>query len=135
MGDAARKLDVEEHEAPETRLDARVVPRTSVHVSVDLFSEHNFWTGLTMNVSEGGVFVATHAEAKPGTVLIVHLELPGSDEPIVTLAEVRWTRAFTDQDDVPPGLGLQFVALDAVSHAKIKRFVATVRDPLYFDDE
>ena len=120
MGDAARKLELEALEGTEERLDTRIVPRASVHVSVDMFSEHNFWSGLTMNVSEGGVFVATHAEAKPGTMLILNLDLPGCDEPIVTLAEVRWTRAFNKDSDVPPGLGLQFVALDAVSFAKIK---------------
>lgn len=135
MGDAARKLSYEAHEGDEERLDTRLVPRTSVHVEVDLFSDHNFWSGLTMNVSEGGVFVATHAEVKTGTMLILHLELPGCDEPIVTLAEVRWTRAYNEEhSDVPPGLGLQFVALDAQAHAKIKRFVETVREPLFYDD-
>ena len=135
MGDAARKLELDAREEHEERLDTRHVPRTSVHVEVDMFSEHNFWSGLTMNVSEGGVFVATHAVAKVGTTLILHLELPNCDEPIVTLAEVRWTRPYNVDSDVPPGLGLQFVALDAISHAKIKRFVDTVREPLFFDDE
>lgn len=128
MGEAARKLD------EELREETRIAPRATVYASVDLFSEHNFWTGLTMNVSEGGLFVATHTSVAVGTRLTLNLTLPFEDAPIVTVAEVRWTRAYSGQDDVPPGLGLQFVDTDARALAKIKKFVCTMREPLFFED-
>jgi uncharacterized protein (TIGR02266 family) len=130
MGEAARNLDLDLDLGDETRAE----PRAAVYASVDLFSEHNFWSGLTMNMSEGGLFVATHNVVPVGTTLVLHMLLPFEREPVVTLAQVRWTRAYTDQHDVPPGLGLQFVDPDAKSLKKIKKFVATVREPLFFED-
>lgn len=127
MGEAAEWYEEEE------RLDERTVPRTSVHVAIDIYSEHNFWSGLTMNVSEGGVFVATQKMMKPGTMLIVDMELPGEDEPIIALAEVRWTRAWSGDPDVPPGLGVKFVHLCEDSLAKIRRFAERIREPLFFE--
>lgn len=128
MGQAARNL------SPQYRTDAREQPRTEVYASVDLSSENNFWSGLSMNMSEGGLFVATHHPVPAGTRLLLHMRLPFESEPIVTVVEVRWTRGYSGQDDVPPGLGLQFVDTDAASLTKIRKFVATVREPLFFDD-
>jgi len=130
MGFAAAKMDVLE----DLGLEERAEPRAAVYASVDLFSENNFWSGLTMNMSEGGLFVATHNIARVGTVLVLHLLLPFEKEPLRTLAQVRWTRAYSGQADVPPGIGLQFVDTDPTTLAKIKRFVATMREPLFYDD-
>ena len=128
MGEAALRLD------EELEMETRAEPRAAVYASVDLFSEHNFWSGLTMNMSEGGLFVATHNVVAVGTTLVLHMLLPFESEPVIVLAQVRWTRPYSGQDDVPPGLGLQFVDVDASSLKKIKKFVATVREPLFFDD-
>ena len=124
MGAAALNLKVE----------ARHDERTDVFETIDMYSEHNFWSGLTMNMSEGGVFVATHKEVPVGTILVVEMELPGEEQPLVSLAEVRWSRAYNGDSDVPPGLGLQFVDLDDASLARVRRFVDSVRDPLLFED-
>jgi len=128
MGDAARKLE------ERIATDARATARASAYVCIDVFSDHNFWTGLSMNISEGGVFVATHHEVPVGTTIVIHMTLPFEDEPLVTLGEVRWSRVFSNESDAPPGLGVQFIGLDATALAKIRRFVATVREPLFFDD-
>jgi uncharacterized protein (TIGR02266 family) len=128
MGEAARKLSAN------VAAHGRTSTRAAVHVCVDLSSEHNFWSGLTMNMSDGGLFVATHNIVPVGTELVLNMVLPFESEPIVLLSEVRWTRPYSGQDDVPPGIGLRFVKPDASALAKIKRFVATVREPLFFDD-
>lgn len=133
MGDAARYFRDEDQD--EERLDGRIVPRTNVYVNIDIYSDHNFWTGMTTNLSEGGVFVATHEIVPTGTLLVVHMKLPGEAEPVLTLAEVRWTRAYTGDPDVPPGLGLAFVALDDPSMTKVRRFVDRVREPIFFEPE
>src|SRR5947207_3310131 len=128
MGDAARKLDYEK------AIDTRTNTRASAYVCIDVFSDHNFWTGLTMNMSEGGVFIATHHEVPVGTTIVLHMSLPFEDEPIVTLGEVRWARAFSNESDTPPGVGVQFVGLDGNAAEKVKKFVATGRAPLFFED-
>lgn len=112
----------------------RAAPRAAIYASVDVVSEHNFWSGLTMNMSEGGLFVATHNVVPVGTMLLVNIVLPFERDAVVVMAQVRWSRPYSGQDDVPPGLGLQFVDPDAGALAKIKKFVATVREPLFFED-
>jgi uncharacterized protein (TIGR02266 family) len=130
MGEAARKLELDE----EFRSETRGAVRAAVYATVNLSSEHNFWSGLTMNMSEGGLFVATYNVVPVGTMLSLNMTLPFEHDPIVTLAEVRWIRPYSGQDDLPPGLGLQFVDTNASSLAKIKRFTATIREPLFFED-
>lgn len=115
-------------------IEERESRREDIYAAVDLFSEHNFWSGLTMNMSDGGVFVATHTTVPTGTRLLLHLLLPFEKGALVVEAEVRWTRAYTGQRDVPPGLGLKFVDPDPVTLKKIKKFVATVREPLFYED-
>jgi uncharacterized protein (TIGR02266 family) len=138
MGDAARAMGSwkkSDTEASTNRAaDTRRTPRAGVYVTMDVFSEHNFWTGLTLNVSEGGVFVATHHVVPPGTVVVLNMLLPYERDPIITLAEVRWIRDYSGQDDVPPGLGLRFIDTAGADLAKIRRFIATIREPLFFDD-
>ena len=119
---------------PEPRTENRGDGRTAVYANVDLHSEHNFWSGITMNMSEGGLFVATHNFVPVGTLLVLNIMLSQEREPLVMLVEVRWTRPYSGQEDVPPGLGLQFVDGDAASLAKIRKFVATIREPLLFED-
>ena len=114
--------------------DTRGAPRAAVHVTMDVFSEHNFWTGLTLNVSEGGVFVATHHVVPVGTVVVLNMLLPHEREPVLTLAEVRWIRDYSGQDDIPPGLGLRFIETAGTDLAKIRRFMSTIREPFFFDD-
>ncbi len=112
---------------------ARRHPRASVSLTIGLSTEHNFWSGITMNVSEGGVFVATHQVAAVGTVVSLTLFLPGRPEPLTALGEVRWTRPYGGNDDVPPGLGVRFLEIDHAALDAVRHFVESVRDPLYFE--
>lgn len=129
---AAFKLDDDELPV-ERSTQRRKTPRANAYLCIDLCSEHNFWTGLTMNLSEGGVFVATHVILPVGTLVGLHLELPRQSKRMMVLGEVRWTRAFTGNEDVPPGLGIQFIGLDLDSLAAIRVFVMTTRAPLLFE--
>ncbi len=115
------------------RREEREVARASVYVSVDVYSDHNFWTGLTMNMSEGGLFVATHSLVPVGSFVILHMMLPSYEEEIVIAAEVRWTRAYSPgQDGTPPGIGLQFIDLDDDTLLAIREFIES-REPLFFE--
>ena len=127
---AARKITPEEEFR--VREDERRAPRAIAHLCIDLCSEHNFWTGLTMNISEGGVFVATHVLLPVGSLVGLHLELQNQAR-IMTLGEVRWSRAYSGDDDIPPGLGIKFVGLDLGALASIRKFIMTIREPILFE--
>jgi len=129
---AALKIEREFEVKVEGRTQSRTTTRVDAYLCIDLCSEHNFWTGLTMNISEGGVFVATHHILPAGSLVGLHLELP-HEKRIMVLGEVKWSRDYTGNDDVPPGLGIQFVGLDTESVTAIRRFMMTMREPLLFE--
>jgi uncharacterized protein (TIGR02266 family) len=94
-------------------------------------SDSQLYTGLSENLSEGGVFVATHVFRQIGETLDVTLTLPNS-KPIHTVGEVRWIREVTGNADAPPGIGLQFVLLTDEDAKTIGAFLLK-RAPLFFE--
>lgn len=63
-------------------------------------------SGLAKDVSVGGMFVETSAPAAFGADVVVHLTLPGSNDPVALPGVVRWVR--------DGGMGVQFGLLGAV---------------------
>jgi uncharacterized protein (TIGR02266 family) len=104
--------------------------RVFIEVEIGLTSESHIYTGLSLDVSTGGVFVATYEPSVPGTRVSIYFVLPDG---FVVNADgvVRWTRVATD--DAPPGMGVAFVNLSPEALAHIASFCAS-RPPLYFDD-
>jgi uncharacterized protein (TIGR02266 family) len=111
--------------------DHRAHARVHVQIDVTLMSDSQLYTGLSENLSEGGVFVATHVFRKMGEMLDLTLTLPGS-KPIHTVGEVRWIREVTGNADAPPGIGLQFVLLTEEDAKTIRAFLRK-RAPLFFE--
>jgi uncharacterized protein (TIGR02266 family) len=122
--------------------DDRVGPRpfsiekrraTRAHASVDvsLYSESQFFSGLSEDVSEGGLFVATYDIRPIGTEIELHFSLPTGHE-ISTRGVVRWLR--NPGSDTSPGMGVQFAPLAPQDLAAIRAFVRH-RPPLVWDDE
>jgi uncharacterized protein (TIGR02266 family) len=112
--------------------DARAHNRADFEVEVSLGSDHNFYQGFSENLSEGGLFVATHSLREVGSDVSIEFSLPGRDTPIRAKAIVRWLRIYSETSDGQPGMGLQFVDLDASAIEAIRTFVAS-RSPLFFD--
>ena len=104
--------------------------RVFIEVEIGLTSESNIYTGLSLDVSTGGVFVATYEPAPFGTAVSLYFVLPDGH---VVNAEgvVRWTRAASG--DAAPGMGVAFTAISGESLAHIAGFCAG-RPPLYFDE-
>jgi uncharacterized protein (TIGR02266 family) len=113
--------------------DARKHQRLPFEVSVSVASEHNFFAGLSLNISEGGIFVATHHEHAVGTRLEISLAFPGDGDATTIMTVVRWVRTHRAADGGQPGLGLSFIDVPPEVFAKIQRFVKK-RDPLFYDD-
>ncbi|RKI32330.1 TIGR02266 family protein, partial [Corallococcus sp. AB004] len=113
--------------------DARKAGRVRMHTTIDTRSDSNFFTGFSMDISEGGIFIATVEAVPRGTPVELDFTLPGG-RPLTVNGVVRWARDGNDRTpDLMPGVGVQFTTLPSeVAHA-ISSFVAT-RDPMFYPD-
>ena len=116
--------------------NVRASERFDLEVKVDLESDHNFYTGLTQNISAGGLFIATHHLRKIGDRITLNFILPGSEKPVQVETEVRWIRENTalQKVDGSTGMGVRFINLSAEASAAINSFLQS-RDSLFYDDE
>jgi len=114
---------------------ARVAERFDLEVKVDLESDHNFYTGLTQNISAGGLFIATHQLRRIGDYIKVKFSLPGSPTSVSVNTEVRWIRenSLLHRFDGSTGMGVRFIDLSAEASQAILAFLES-RDSLYYDD-
>jgi len=113
--------------------ERRIDTRFDMQVEVGLQSDNAFYTGLTQDIGQGGLFVATHDVRRIGERLTVKFTLPNRDQPIVADTEVRWVRDRASKD-APQGMGLRFLRLAPETEAVITQFLAT-NDSLFFDDD
>lgn len=111
------------HHAHAQQTEARRFPRHAVVLDITLSSESHFYVGLSENLSEGGIFVATHELREPGTLLEVLFSLPDSPDPIRVLGEVRWVREYSPDGDGEPGIGVRFVSLRKDDAERIHAFL------------
>jgi uncharacterized protein (TIGR02266 family) len=114
----------------------RSADRHEVAVAVDLESDSNFYTGLTQNISTGGLFIATHQIKRVGERIRLKFTLPGSSQAIECDTEVRWIRENSSlhRTDGSPGMGVRFLAMPPADAASIQSFIEN-RDSLFYDDE
>jgi uncharacterized protein (TIGR02266 family) len=114
---------------------ARVAERFDLEVKVDLESDHNFYTGLTQNISAGGLFIATHQLRRIGDYIKVKFSLPGSPTSVSVNTEVRWIRenSLLHRFDGSTGMGVRFIDLSEEASQAILAFLES-RDSLYYDD-
>lgn len=95
-------------------------------------SASNFYGGFAFDVSTGGLFVTMFDELpKVGDVVDLTFTLPPGAR-VEVQAVVRWHRPETSAEDLPPGVGLQFLNLSDVARQTIEHFVAN-RDPIFFE--
>jgi uncharacterized protein (TIGR02266 family) len=105
--------------------------RIAVALEVGLSSDSQFFTGITGDISQGGLFVSTYRAMSVGTEVELTFSLPNAAV-IKTLGRVRWVRSTSA--GAPPGIGVSFEALSSEDRALIEAFCAA-RVPLYHDDE
>jgi uncharacterized protein (TIGR02266 family) len=116
--------------------NVRASERFDLEIKVDLESDTNFYTGLTQNISAGGLFIATHHIRRIGDRITLKFTLPGSDRVIDVETEVRWIRenSALQRVDGASGMGVRFINLSAEASAAINGFLQS-RESLYYDDE
>ncbi len=121
-------IEAPQEARPSQSSDLRAAPRRKLEVNVGIQSDSHFFAGLSGDVSNGGLFVATYAEIPVGGKVTLDFELPNG--PIVVEGTVRWHRL--PADNVGPGLGIQFEGISREQLALIERF-CKARPPLYYD--
>jgi uncharacterized protein (TIGR02266 family) len=117
---------------PEGRtIERRTAVRVDLNVGVGFRSGSNFYTGFTSDISEGGLFVASHMLQPIGSELALTFALPTGPE-ISVRGIVRWQREVPAQTSVtPPGMGVEFEAMRSQDLERIREFVA-LREPLFY---
>jgi uncharacterized protein (TIGR02266 family) len=123
--------------------ERRVKPRFAVAMSVTLVGDHNFYMGLTENLSEGGLFVQTQRTLPIGTSIRVEFSLPTSNVMVSCVGVVRWVRSANavrkehnnfgsgGDEAFKPGMGIQFTALTPENVKVITKFIS-IRKPEFY---
>ncbi len=104
-----------------------------LEIAINQSSEHNFFTGFALDVSEGGVFIATNDIKAIGSELEFSFRLDGRSIRVVGL--VRWLRepdAFIGS--LPPGMGIRFLEIDPEDLQRIQSFVEKQRESIFYED-
>jgi len=120
-------------ERPQQVDDGRRCPRVEVTLMVTVESESNLYVGFTENLSDGGVFVATHAVRKIGSAVDLVIEL-AQQPPVRAKGTVRWLRHYSEVNETSPGMGIRFDSLSDADAHRLHEF-AKLRQPIFFDDE
>jgi len=112
--------------------DRRIYERIDVEWSVDCETEQTFLYASITNISEMGIFVATHEPLEVGTRLTLRFAMPGEESPFILLGQVQWVNPIRMLSDNPnPGMGIRFVDLSSENRERIissVRTIAYVRD-------
>lgn len=104
-------------------------------VAIGLASDSNFYMGLTEDISEGGLFVATYEFRPIGSKVQVKFLLPGSRTEHTIPGTVRWMRDHEDEETgAMPGMGVQFDNVPEAARRDIENFVNR-RAPLFYDED
>lgn len=128
---SVRKVRSEKEEPLQlTRLKQRSLERLRVDVELSVWSESHFYAGLTDDVSQAGLFVATYRPLRPGESILLRVQLFG--ESIEVEGVIRWRRAASEH--APPGVGVGLGDLPANVRRLIDAFCAE-RPPMYYDFE
>jgi uncharacterized protein (TIGR02266 family) len=119
------------HDEQRAQDEQRATARVSLSVEIHLTSDSHFFSGLSGDISEGGIFVSTYRPLALGDVVDLEFSIPGSPLPVRARGEVRWHRPHSS--DQPRGVGIAFEALAEGDQKRIHDF-CTVRPPLYYED-
>jgi len=118
--------------------EQRAYPRAQLNAAITAVGGNNFFLGLSGNISEGGIFIATAQVFEVGTAITVEFTISTSPRPIRVSGKVRWvrtanaTRDSDDDYDLAAGIGIQFEQLSREDEDAIRKFIET-REPEFFD--
>jgi uncharacterized protein (TIGR02266 family) len=108
--------------------DAEDDDRVDLRVEVHLDSDSCFFAGLSGDVDDGGLFVATWRELEVGAELRLEIVLPDG------AARARGVVLFRREpsDESPPGVGIALEIRGEDDKGRVRAFCAD-REPLYYE--
>lgn len=125
--------------------DRRSSPRFHLKLAITLRGDNNFYTGVSSDISEGGIFIATQYILPIGTPVVLQFHLSRYDVDLTIRGTVRWIRDVAAVargrdagvggayiDEVKAGMGVQFDGVGPHEAALIKDFMRC-RNPELFD--
>jgi uncharacterized protein (TIGR02266 family) len=104
--------------------------RLPLDVKLSLWSESHFYSDLSGDTRQGGLFVATYKPLRPGQNVILRVQL--FDERIEVEGIVRWGRDACEY--APPGVGIVLRGVSPNARRFIDAFCAG-RAPIYYELE
>jgi uncharacterized protein (TIGR02266 family) len=115
---------------PNVADERRTSDRTPFLTDLEFGEDAQFFTGLSLDISEGGLFVATYTDLPLGTRLVLCFELPDGTS-VEARGEVKWRRSAV-VDGERPGIGIAFTELSDDARQRIAA-ICEQKPPLYFD--
>lgn len=108
--------------------------RVRYEVTVSVSSASTFWMGLTEDLAEGGLFIATPNLLPIGDRVKITLALDDGGPATVVDCEVRWQREADDERvGARAGMGVMFVDLEPAVSARIQAFCRARREAMFVD--
>lgn len=105
----------------------------NVNTVLSMNTDHQFFTGFSENIEEGGIFVATFEPQPVDSQVIVNFKLPGG-RPVTARGVVQWVREYNPMaPEAAPGMGVKFTDLLPSDKAAIEEFTKS-RAPLFYDE-
>lgn len=108
------------------QMPVRIAPRVRVNFPVSYGQPgHAIRVDSAFNISSGGVFVETDDFFEIDTPLHVAFKLPNREEMINCPGRVAWLNHpdVSGRQDVPVGMGVQFVGIDMDSLGSLREFI------------
>jgi uncharacterized protein (TIGR02266 family) len=95
----------------------RTSPRATLGVAVSYRTGNTIATGLSLNISQGGIAVRTTSPLEVDATVRIRFRLPKGAHEISVEGSVRWS-------DRRVGMGLEFTRIDKVDQAAVDAYVA-----------
>lgn len=97
--------------------------RVPVSATATLATPSGQVTGQVVNLSRGGVYVATDRQLPAGERVRVGLTLPRFTNPITLSGQVKWSSARPCGDSLPAGVGVEFSDLPKLTQSTLNLFI------------
>lgn len=109
---------------PDSGLDVRVAIDAELRCAVGGVER----VGRVVNLSRGGLYLATEPLEPIGAQVALDLRLPGFTASVAATGAVRWRNDGTQAPELPPGMGLQFVDTPSAALKVVATYVMLARD-------
>lgn len=101
-------------------IERRRRARLGCEFEVEFLGDTHLIAGLSQDISEGGVFVATYQRLIIGSTITLGLELPSGR--VEVRGQVRWERGELEDSEQRPGFGVAFTELPPEALAALTEF-------------